>query len=291
MGARRTSATRTATVRRRSTDAGRLRARARQRRQHLTNWHTRTARAARSAWSWNIDNTLNWQSGTHSLSFGRSVFFGNVWVDNQQMVPGIGFGVDSTRSGVQPVHRRELPGRVERRSSTNARSALRAARRAREQHRRQPRARRERRTSTCISASAARPARMNEYSLFVQDSWRMTPTLTINARRALGRPDAVPAGQRHHVEGDLRRCVRRVRASAPTAQCRFFQPGASGGKSTRSSSSTTRAIRAGTPTGTTSRRTSASRGGRTCRPAGCARSSAIRNRRRFAPATRSNYDA
>ena len=61
----------------------------------LTNAGNQNTPTARSAWSWNIDNTLNWQRGTHSLSFGMSLFFGNVWADNQQMVPNIGFGVDT----------------------------------------------------------------------------------------------------------------------------------------------------------------------------------------------------
>ena len=57
--------------------------------------------------------------------------------------------------------------------------------------------------------------------------------------------------------------------------------------STRSSSSTRMAMRAGRPTGTTSRPTSASRGCRTWRPASCARCWAIRSRRRCGPVTRS----
>ena len=69
--------------------------------------------------------------------------------------------------------------------------------------------------------------------------------------------------------------------------CRFFEPT----RDRRQDRAGLRPVRpaarrAGTPTGTTSRRTSAWRGGRTCRPAGCGRSSAIRSRRRCAPATR-----
>ena len=39
------------------------------------------------------------------------------------------------------------------------------------------------RTPTCTSSSAsgAAPGKMNEYSAFVQDQWRVTPTLTVNA--------------------------------------------------------------------------------------------------------------
>ena len=58
----------------------------------LTNAGNQNTPTARSAWSWNLDNTLNWQRGSHSLSFGTSFFFGNVWADNQQMVPSISHG-------------------------------------------------------------------------------------------------------------------------------------------------------------------------------------------------------
>ncbi len=52
--------------------------------------------------------------------------------------------------------------------------------------------------------------RMNEYSTFVQDSWRVTPRLTLERRRPLGHPDAVPGGQRRHVESDVCRRLRRL---------------------------------------------------------------------------------
>lgn len=62
----------------------------------LTNAHASLAPSARSAWSWNIDDTVNWQKASHALSFGGSYFDGYVWVTNQTMVPQINFGVDSS---------------------------------------------------------------------------------------------------------------------------------------------------------------------------------------------------
>ncbi len=62
----------------------------------LTNAHASLAPSARSAWSWNIDDSVNWQKGSHALSFGGSYFDGYVWVTNQTMVPSINLGVDTS---------------------------------------------------------------------------------------------------------------------------------------------------------------------------------------------------
>ena len=58
---------------------------------NLTNWSQQNGMTWRSAWSWNIDDTLTWQRGKHSMSFGTSLFFGNVWENSQTVVPGITF--------------------------------------------------------------------------------------------------------------------------------------------------------------------------------------------------------
>src|SRR5262249_16827069 len=59
----------------------------------LTNWHVQNGPSWRSTPSWNLDDSVTWQKGKHSLNFGGSLFFGNVWEKAQQIVPGISFGV------------------------------------------------------------------------------------------------------------------------------------------------------------------------------------------------------
>ncbi len=108
-------------------------------------------------------------------------------------------------------------------------------------------------------------------------------------RPALGAPAPHEAAERLVLDVDRSRisAADPAWASGPGGRgCNFFQPGVAEPAARRSTSSTTAAIPDTTPTGTISRRTSASRGARTCRTAGCGRSSAIPSRRRSAAATR-----
>ncbi len=63
--------------------------------QTLTNMYASFAPSARSAWSWNVDEMLNWQKGNHSVKLGASFYDGHMWNLGQTMVPQVNFGVDS----------------------------------------------------------------------------------------------------------------------------------------------------------------------------------------------------
>ena len=192
----------------------------------LTNAGNQNTPTARSAWSWNIDNTLNWQRGSHSFSFGTSLFFGNVWADNQQMVPTIGFGVDTNdpinslfsttnfpgASNDELASARSLyallTGRV---NSIGGNLVLDEA------------------TNQYVFLGKRRQAgRMNEYSLFAQDAWRMTPRLTLNAgvRWDIQMPFQ-PVNDIMSRSTFADACG--VSGIRPDGECRFFEPGASGG--------------------------------------------------------------
>jgi carboxypeptidase family protein/TonB-dependent receptor-like protein len=192
----------------------------------LTNAGNQNTPTARSAWSWNIDNTLNWQRSTHSLSFGMSLFFGNVWADNQQMVPNIGFGADTNDPASTMFSTANFPGAsdtelanarnlysmlVGRVNSIGGNLVLDEA------------------TNEYVYLGKRRQAgRMNEYSMFAQDSWRMTPRLTLNAgvRWDIQMPfQAVNDVMSRATFADA--CG--VSGIGPDGECRFFQPGASGG--------------------------------------------------------------
>lgn len=146
----------------------------------LTSWHTTNSPSSRSAWSWNLDETLNWQRASHSLKFGGSYYEGHVWVENQTMVPAISFGVNDNDPAANAMFTTaNFPGA----SSTQlgyARNlyALLTGR------------------VTTISADARldentgqykllgpRTQRLiqHEYGLFAQDVWRVNPKLTLNA--------------------------------------------------------------------------------------------------------------
>ena len=123
---------------------------------------------------------------------------------------------------------------------------------------------------------------MDEWNAFIQDSWRFKPTITVNAGvatscRCRSRP-ATASTRRSTTPASAAST-----ASTPTGSATSSRWAARRRASRRRSRSTRRRRRATTRIGTTSRRTSASRGGRTCRAASCGRCSAIPNRRRSAP--------
>jgi hypothetical protein len=146
---------------------------------NLTNWHQQNGMNWRSAWSWNIDNTLNWQRGKHAMSVGTSFFFGNVWENSQTVVPGITFdmaaldpatalfttanfsGASNAALGDAQDLFALLTGRV---NSYTSQAVL-----------------GEDSGNYELLGTRRRAGRMNEYSLFAQDAWRITPTVTLNA--------------------------------------------------------------------------------------------------------------
>ena len=52
-----------------------------------------TNSAARCRTTYSFENTLNWQKGAHTLNFGGSYTNFEVWLDNQQLLPELRFGV------------------------------------------------------------------------------------------------------------------------------------------------------------------------------------------------------
>jgi hypothetical protein len=192
----------------------------------LTNGADQNNPSARSAGNWNLDNTINWQRGNHSLSFGGSLWFGRVWVENQQMVPEIDFGVDSddpaddmfTTSNFPGASGGELDdaadlyalltGRV---NGISGNIVL------------------DERTNQYVYLGRRRQAgRMNEYSLFAQDSWRVTPRLTLNGglRWDLQMPFQ-PTNDILSTATLADACG--ISGLSPSGDCNFFQPGASSG--------------------------------------------------------------
>ena len=79
---------------------------------------------------------------------------------------------------------------------------------------------------------------MNEYSLFVQDSWRVTPTLTLNGGLRWDVQMPFSADERHHVAVDLRGCLRHLRDWRRRALPVLRSPARRRQVSRRSSSST-----------------------------------------------------
>jgi hypothetical protein len=192
----------------------------------LTGWTTTNTPSFRNAWNAQIDDTLTWQRGTHSISAGGEAYFGNISLMNRQTVPSINFGIaanddvsrffttgnfpgaSSAQLDVAKLIFATLTGRV---TSVSAQLVL-----------------DENTNQYQLLVPRWQRGALNEYSAFVQDSWRLTPTLTLNG------------GLRYQVQtawspkNDILSRASYADACGISGigadgVCRFFQPGASGG--------------------------------------------------------------
>ncbi len=146
----------------------------------LTGATTNRGHQSRNGKSWNLDNTINWLSGKHSVQFGAAFTRTSGWMKNQNIVPQIQFGVDGTNDPANAMfvdanfpgassadlgNARSLyaflTGRV---ISINSEVRLDGA------------------TGQYVYMGLAQTAEhQDELGLFVQDSWRLRPNVTINA--------------------------------------------------------------------------------------------------------------
>ncbi len=196
-----------------------------------TNWHTSNLPSWRSAPTYKIANTTSWQRGTHSLSFGGEWQRATVSDSAQTMVPGIGLGFNTALDPAASMfsstnfpgissgdladaraYYAMLTGRV---TSVTGQAAL------------------DPKTNKYVAfGPRTRTGHMDTFSGFVQDSWRMTPTLTITAglRYDLQMPFTAT--------NDIMTTVTMADACGISGlggggvydRCNFFQPGANSGK-------------------------------------------------------------
>ena len=129
--------------------------------------------------NWNIDDTLNWTRGRHAMSFGGS--FTRVIQDDTSwnLVPGVNFGVQST---LDPADAMFTPANFPGASNNNMSDAraLYAFLTGRITSITGT-ARLDDKTSQYVYLGPGRDhLRYDEYGIFAQDSWRATPTLTLN---------------------------------------------------------------------------------------------------------------
>jgi hypothetical protein len=196
----------------------------------LTSWHITTTLSSRSGYQYTFDETLNWQKGNHSFTIGGGAFLGRAWDDSQQLVPEIDLAFDNTNdpaaglfatanfpgaSGGQLTDARQLyallTGRV---SAVTGQAALDAD------------------TGEYTYLGRRRRAgKLNVYSAFIQDSWRLSPTLTVNAglRWDVQMP-FTPSNDTMTTVSLSSICgVSGTGTGGLYNACNFFAPGASGG--------------------------------------------------------------
>ncbi len=144
----------------------------------ITNAASTGAYSAREASTKVIENTLSWLRGSHSIQAGGSWTRTDVWLENQQYVPTMNFGVDAAdpakamfttanfagASAAQLTEARDLlavlTGRV---NSINGEQRL------------------DENTGQYVFLGLGmQRARLVDYGFFVADTWRVKPTFTLN---------------------------------------------------------------------------------------------------------------
>jgi len=197
----------------------------------LTNWFTSNGPSWRQSPTVSLEEVLSWQRGTHSLSFGASFLQSQVEADSQQMVTGINLGMSTQfdpaaglfttasfpgASSGQLSDARDLyallTGRV---ISVTGQAALDA------------------KTNKYVAfGPRTQQGRIRVYGVFAQDSWRVTPTLTLSGglRWDVQTPfvalnDIMSAVTLESVCG-----MSGLGAGGLYSKCNFLKPGASGGK-------------------------------------------------------------
>jgi hypothetical protein len=147
----------------------------------IANAHSTGSYSAREAGTKIVENTLNWVKGSHSLQLGAGFTQADVWIENQQRVPTITFGVDTNdpanamfsptnplftgASTAQLNDARELyatlvgrinaiQGELRLNEATNEYEYL---------------------------GLGLQRAQLRDWGFFVADTWRLRPTFTLNA--------------------------------------------------------------------------------------------------------------
>jgi hypothetical protein len=136
---------------------------------------------SRNGKSWNLNDTVNWLKGSHSLQFGESFTQVGSWLSqNVDVVPQIAFGV---QTGLDPADAlfttANFPGAANA-DLTSAR-ALYSLLTGRVTTLQSYVARDPNTGNYLLFAPETENVTMNDLGTFVQDSWRVKPNVTVNA--------------------------------------------------------------------------------------------------------------
>jgi len=149
----------------------------------LTTATTNAGPTSRNGKSLNIDNTVNWIRGSHSMQIGGSFSRVNGWMKNQTLVAALTLGVDQTNDPANAMFTSTAGGNFPGAAAgdlTNAR-ALYALLTGRVTQIGSS-ARLDGPTGQYVYLGVGRTREhQDEIGLFMQDSWRLKPNLTLNA--------------------------------------------------------------------------------------------------------------
>lgn len=144
----------------------------------LTNQFNTTAPSSREASTKVIENTLSYLKGSHSLSMGGSFTQVDLWLKNQTLVPTLTFGVVTGDPADAMFNTTNFPG-ASSTQLTAARNYYAMLTGRVSQIAGNARLNEDTGQYEYLGLGTAR-GRMREAGLFIQDSWRVTPTFTAN---------------------------------------------------------------------------------------------------------------
>jgi hypothetical protein len=195
-----------------------------------TDWWTSNNPSWRSAPTISIENNVTWQRGTHNFNFGGSILNSRAWENAQNQVPGLTLGFNNTFDpAIGLFNTTNFPGASnDNLSDARAVYAMLTGR------------------VSNVSGQAALDANTNEYvflgprrfegairvySLFGQDSWRMTPnvTLTYGLRWDLQTPFKPANNNLTAVTLESMCGMSGLGSGGTFDKCNFFSPGTNTG--------------------------------------------------------------
>lgn len=145
----------------------------------LQNWSLGAGQSSREASTKVIENTTTWLKGKHNLQFGATMVQGDVWLANQTLVPTANFGINTSEAADAIFNATTLPG-ASAADITQAKNLY---------------AMLTGRILTLTGDSRINAAgdkynllgqskaegRIREFNVFMSDSWRVSPTVTVSA--------------------------------------------------------------------------------------------------------------
>jgi hypothetical protein len=133
--------------------------------------------SARDAFTQTLENTLSWLKGSHSLSIGGALSNFEIWLENQQIVPELRFGVEQGDPAEAMFVAANFPG-ASTAAITNAQRLYGVLTgRVREVR---GLARLNESGEYVYNGLGRQVARQRELGFWLQDSWRMRPDLSLN---------------------------------------------------------------------------------------------------------------
>ena len=145
----------------------------------LTNATTNAGPTSRNGKTWSIDNTYNWLRGTHSVQFGGAFSRISGWTKTETLVPTLTLGVETADPANGMFTTSNFPGAAGT-DLANARALYALLTGRITQIASQVRLDAD--TGQYVYMGVSRTdEQQDEVGLFVQDSWRLRPNITVNA--------------------------------------------------------------------------------------------------------------